>query len=163
MHLVTVALPARPATPLVSMTSLRFIRCFRRLLRNHERLAGFRLNPSTWSRGPTPLSGVQGRLSSAQSRANGAQGRLFSGNYSRFCVDVSSGDLLFFQDHGLVSGEKAALLVQFGQADAGGLVFVVFQRLETWPSRLAAFLGMRAAGVEGAAAGRVERRRWVSG
>jgi hypothetical protein len=36
------------------------------------------------SRGPTPLSGVQGRLSSAQSRANGAQGRLFSGNYSRF-------------------------------------------------------------------------------
>jgi len=92
-----------------------------------------------------------------------AQGRLFSGNYSRFCVDVSSGDLLFSQSHGLASGGKAELLVQLGQADAGGLVFVVFQRLETWPGGLAAFLGVGAAGVEGAAAGRVERRRWVSG
>ena len=43
---------------------------------------------------------------------------------------------LFFQGHGLASGEKAELLVQFGQADAGGLVSVVFQRLETWPSGL---------------------------
>ena len=59
--------------------------------------------------------------------------------------------------------EKAELLVQFGQADAGGLVSVVFQRLETWPSGLAAFLGVGAAGVERAAAGRVERRRRVSG
>ena len=33
---------------------------------------------------------------------------------------------LFFQGHGLASGEKAELLVQFGQADAGGLVSVVF-------------------------------------
>ena len=60
-------------------------------------------------------------------------------------------------------GEQAALLIQFSQADAGGFVFVVFQRLETWPSGLAAFLGVRAAGVEGAAAGWVERRRWISG
>jgi len=69
---------------------------------------------------------------------------------------------LFFQGHGLASGEKAELLVQFGQADAGGLVSVVFQRLETWPGGFAAFLGVRAAGVEGAAAGRVERRRIAS-
>ena len=69
----------------------------------------------------------------------------------------------FFQGHGLASGEKAKLLVQFGQADAGGLVSVVFQRLETWPSGLAAFLGVGAAGVERAAAGRVERRRRVAG
>ena len=55
------------------------------------------------------------------------------------------------------------LLVQFRQADAGGLVSVVFQRLETWPSRLAAFLGMRAAGVERATTWWVERRRWISG
>ena len=60
-------------------------------------------------------------------------------------------------------GEQAALLIQFSQADAGGFVRVVFQRLETWPSGLAAFLGVRAAGVEGAAAGRVEWRRWISG
>ncbi len=70
----------------------------------------------------------------------------------------------FFQGHGLApGGKKAELLVQFGQADAGGLVSVVFQRLETRPSGLAAFLGVGAAGVERAAAGRVERRRWVSG
>lgn len=55
------------------------------------------------------------------------------------------------------------LLVQFRQADAGGLVSVVFQPLETWPSRLAAFLGMRAAGVERATTWWVERRRWISG
>ena len=70
---------------------------------------------------------------------------------------------LFFQGHGLASGEKAELLVQFGQADAGGLVSVVFQRLETWPSRLAAFLGVGATRVEGTAERRVERRRGVSG
>ncbi len=102
-------------------------------------------------------------MSGAQSRVSGAQGRLFSGNYSRFGADRSSGDLLFFQDHGLVSGEKAALLSQFSQADAGGFVFVVFQRLETWPCGLAAFLPIRAAWVEGAAAGWVERRWWISG
>ena len=103
------------------------------------------------------------KLKPQNSRLHIAQGRLFSGNYSRFCVDVSSGDLLFSQGHGLASGEKAELLVQFGQADAGGLVSVVFQRLETWPSRLAAFLGMRAAGVERATTWWVERRRWISG
>ncbi len=43
-----------------------------------------------------------------------------------FGVDVSSGDLLFSQGHGLASGEKAELLVQFGQADASGFVRVVF-------------------------------------
>ena len=78
-------------------------------------------------------------------------------------VNENRDDLLFFQGHGLASGEKAELLVQFGEADAGGLVSVVFQRLETWPSGLAAFLGVGATRVEGAAAGRVERRRWVSG
>ena len=113
--------------------------------------------------GRKKLKPQNSRLHIAQGRVSGAQGRLFSGNYSRFGVDVSSGDLLFSQGHGLASGEKAELLVQFGQADAGGLVFVVFQRLETWPSRLAAFLGMRASGVKRATAGRVERRRWVSG
>jgi len=56
-------------------------------------------------------------LSIAQSHLRGAQGRLFSGNYSRFGADWSSGDLLFFQGHGLASGEKAALLSQFSQAD----------------------------------------------
>ena len=63
------------------------------------------------------VSGAQSRASGAQSRVSGAQGRVFSGNYSRFGADRSSGDLLFFQDHGLVSGEKAALLSQFSQAD----------------------------------------------
>jgi len=53
----------------------RFIRYFRRLLRNHEKLAGIRLNSSTWSRGPTPLSSAQSHVSGAQGRANGAQGR----------------------------------------------------------------------------------------
>ena len=80
-----------------------------------------------------------------------------------FLLNGNSGDLLFSRGHGLASGEKAELLVQFGQADAGGLVSVVFQRLETWPSRLAAFLGMRAAGVERATTWWVERRRWISG
>ena len=103
------------ATPPVFTTSLQFIGYLRRLLRNHEELAGFRLNPSTWSRGPSPLSdtqgrwngaqchvkGVQSRSRDAQSRWRGAQSRLFSENYSRFLVSMGVAVIyLFFQGHG---------------------------------------------------------------
>ena len=103
------------ATLPVFTTSLQFIGYLRRLLRNHEELAGFRLNPSTWSRGPSPLSDTQGRWNGAQchvkvvqsrsrdaqSRWRGAQSRLFSENYSRFLVSMGVAVIyLFFQGHG---------------------------------------------------------------
>ena len=110
------------ATPPVFTTSLQFIGCLRRLLRNHEELAGFTLNPSTWSRGPSPLSDTQGRWNGAQchvkvvqsrsrdaqsrwngaqSRWRGAQSRLFSENYSRFLVSMGVAVIyLFFQGYG---------------------------------------------------------------
>ena len=96
------------ATPPVFTTSLQFIGYLRRLLRNHEKLAGFRLNPSTWSRGPSPLSDTQGRWNGAQchvkvvqSRSRDAQSRLFSENYSRFLVSMGVAVIyLFFQGHG---------------------------------------------------------------
>ena len=109
------------ATPPVFTTSLQFIGYLRRLLRNHEKLAGFRLNPSTWSRGPSPLSDTQGRWNGAQchvkvvqsrsrdaqsrwngaqSRWRGAQSRLFSENYSRFLVSMGVAVIyLFFHGH----------------------------------------------------------------
>ena len=59
--------------------------------------------------------------------------------------------------------KQPELLVQFGQADAGGLVSVVFQRLEIRPSGLAAFLGVGAAGVKRAAAGWGKWRWGVAG
>ena len=40
----------------------------RQIILNHVVIAGFRLNPSTWSRDSSPLSCAQGRASSAQSR-----------------------------------------------------------------------------------------------
>ena len=112
------------------MTSLRFIRCFRRLLRNHKRLAGFRLNPSTWSRGPTPLSGVQGRLSSAQSRASGAHGRLsgahgrvngahgrLSGAHSRLSKDqscsIGAQSRLFFRNYSRFLVSRGIAVIHF--------------------------------------------------
>ena len=110
------------ATPPVFTTSLQFIGYLRRLLRNHEELAGFRLNPSTWSRGPSPLSDTQGRWNGAQchvkvvqsrsrdaqsrwngaqSRWRGAQSRLFSENDYRFLVSMGVAVIyLFFQGHG---------------------------------------------------------------
>jgi len=117
------------ATPPVFTTSLQFIGYLRRLLRNHEKLAGFTPNPSTWSRGPSPLSDTQGRWNGAQchvkgvqsrsrdaqsrwrgaqsrwrgaqSRWRGAQSRLFSENYSRFLVSMGVAVIyLFFQGHG---------------------------------------------------------------
>jgi len=110
------------ATPPVFTTSLQFIGYLRRLLRNHEELAGFRLNPSTWSRGPSPLSDTQGRWNGAQchvkvvqsrsrdaqSRWNGAQSR-WNGAAKSFVFRkllpflVSMGVAviyLFFQGHG---------------------------------------------------------------
>ena len=117
------------ATPPVFTTSLQFIGYLRRLLRNHEELAGFRLNPSTWSRGPSPLSDTQGRWNGAQchvkvvqsrsrdaqSRWNGAQKSLegcaksfvFRKLLPLFGVDGSSGDLLIFPGpRRLASGER---------------------------------------------------------